>query len=161
VCLATACESRPAPAAPAGGGPHFSIPAALEASIALIDSDLRPVPIINESAGAWLRRQIKGVVLDSALPSGVRAQCCGADRIVHWSTEWMPDPASSHDVRVAAAILIHEARHAEGYRHSCPDQRRDRTFDEGGPWAVHATWLRHAGDERTADSITVWDIGCR
>ena len=125
----------------------LTVPSVLAPSLALIDSDPRPVAMIHEVAGTWIRRQVRGVVLDETLPASVRAQCCGADRIIHWSTGWLPDLASAHDIRVAAAILMHEARHAEGFAHSCPDQRRDRTFAEGGPWAVQATWLRHAGDD--------------
>jgi len=161
LCVTASCEMRSAsPTSPASVMPTFSVPGVLARSLALIDSDPRAVPFLNDAAGPWLRRNVRGVVLDGSLPDGARAQCCGSDRLIRWSTGWLPDPDNPHDVRVAAAILIHEARHAEGYSHSCPDHRRDRTFAEGGAWAVHSAWLRHAGDETTANSIATADIGC-
>jgi hypothetical protein len=149
------------PTAPGSVDAGFVVPDILAPSLALIDADDRPVEFLNEAGGPWIRRTVRGVVLDANMPAGVRAQCCGSDRLIHWSTGWLPNPSSPHDVRVAAAILVHEARHAQGYRHTCPDQRRDRTFDEGGAWAVHAAWLRHMGDNATANSISTLDIGCQ
>jgi hypothetical protein len=136
------------------------VPDFLAAAVALIDSDTRPVPLLGEAAGPWLRRNVRGLVIDTSLPANVRARCCGSDRMIRWSTGWLPDPGSPHEVRLAAAIIMHEARHAEGYTHTCPDSRRDRTIEEGGAWAVHATWLRHMGDLTTAGSIERADIGC-
>ena len=158
---AAGCAGAPSPLAPNAVFATFDAPPFLASSIALIDADDRPIPIVGEAAGTWLRRTVRGVIMDPDLPADVRAQCCGPDRLIRWSTGWQPDPDRADDARIAAAILLHEARHAEGYRHTCPDQRRDRTFDEGGAWAVHAAWLRHMGDAVTADSITASDIGCR
>jgi hypothetical protein len=148
------------PIAPDAGSDDWIVPEVLKPAVALIDSDDRAAPFLGEPAGVWLRRVVRGVQIDSSLPAHVRAQCCGSDRMIRWSTGWLPDVNRPDDVRVAAAILVHEARHAQGYRHTCPDQRRDRTFNEGGAWAVQAAWLRHMGDHRTADSITAADIGC-
>jgi hypothetical protein len=162
ILVAAGCSAGAAsPTAPGNVETEFMMPSVLAASQALIDADERPVEFLDEAGGPWMRRTVRGVVLDSTMPAGVRAQCCGSDRLIHWSTGWLPNPSSPHDVRVAAAILVHEARHAEGYRHTCPDQRRDRTVDEGGAWAVHAAWLRHMGDNATANSITTLDIGCQ
>lgn len=158
----SACDARDkSPIAPSWKFADTSVPHVLRPSLALIDLDERPLPFVGEPPGNWFRRTVRGVQIDHSLPANVRAQCCGSDLVIRWSPGWMPDPANPDDVRVAAAILIHEARHAEGYRHTCPDQRRDRTFDEGGAWAVQASWLRHMGDDRTADSIASLDIGCK
>lgn len=137
------------------------VPDALAPSVALIDADTRVVPFLDEAAGTWFRRHVRGIRLDPSLPTNVRAQCCGPDRLIRWSTSWLPDPGDSRDAQVAAAILIHEARHAQGYLHSCADQRRDRTFGEGGAWALQSAWLRHRGDVATADLIVNFDIGCK
>ena len=162
ILVASGCSAGAAsPTAPGSVDAEFVVPDVLVASLALIDADDRPVEFLNEAGGPWIRRTVRGVVLDSNMPAGVRAQCCGSDRLIHWSTGWLPNTSSPHDVRVAAAIMVHEARHAQGYRHTCPDQRRDRTFDEGGAWAVHAAWLRHMGDPATANSISTLDIGCQ
>jgi len=156
---AAACSWANGPSAPTTGA--LVVPDVLAPSMALLDKDSQPLPYVGEPAGVWVRRLINGIVLDDTLPAGVRAQCCGADRLVRWSTAWLPDPSSHDDVRVAAALLLHEARHAEGYPHSCPDERRDRTVEEGGAWAVHAAWLELAGDVRMAQTIRALDIGCR
>ena len=162
VPLTSACRLATSPLAPspAGPGDPLVVPEFLAPSVAVIDSDSRPVPILDEAAGPWLRRVIRGVVVDPTLPAHVRAQCCTRDGIVRWSTGWRPDPDDPRDVRLAAAILIHEGRHAQGFPHSCPDSRRDRTYEEGGAWALHAAWLRHIGEHATADSILASDIGC-
>lgn len=158
----SACGSVSSPTAPEPvSAGEWVVPDVLTASLALIDSDTRPVPVIGRPAGAWLRETVRGVRIDASLPSHVRAQCCGSDRMIQWSAAWLPNPNNADDVRIAAAILVHEARHAEGFRHTCPDQRRDRSFEEGGAWAVHSAWLRHMGDNHTADSIATSDIGCR
>ncbi len=155
------CRTASNPAAPDRVDTHFAVPDFLAPSLALIDADTRPVPMLNEPGGVWLRRVTRGVVVDAALPVTVRAQCCRADGLIRWSTGWTPDVDNPRDVRLAAAILIHEGRHGEGFRHTCPDNQRDRTFEEGGAWALHATWLRHMGDQATAESIATYDIGCR
>lgn len=160
VWVAGCSGSRTNPAGPERVDLEWSVPEALVPSLELIDSDPRAVPIVNEVAGAWFRRVVRGVAIDSTLPVHVRARCCGSDRIVRWGTGWIPDPSNPVEVRLAAAILIHEARHAEGYLHTCPDGRRDRTAAEGGAWAVHAAWLRHMGDDATAGTILASDIGC-
>lgn len=156
------CEARgsASPLAPAAVLAPLVVPSELAPALALIDSDERRAPFLDDTAGAWFRRHVRGVQIDASLPSNIRAQCCGPDRIIHWSTGWFPDPDNPGDVRAAAAILIHEARHAQGFPHSCPDHRRDRTYDEGGAWAVHSAWLRHMGDQATAESIATYDIGC-
>ena len=176
VCLAAAIGLAPfvlsgcgasspvEPSASAAGGvataEGFIVPGVLTKSIALIDSDAGVIPLIGQPTGVWLRSTVRGVVIDPSLPHEVRAQCCDRNGFIHWSTGWLPDPSDADDVRIAAAIIVHEARHAEGYVHTCPDGRRDRSFEEGGAWAVHAEWLRRMGDIRTADSITMRDIGC-
>jgi hypothetical protein len=159
--LVAACSGVSNPAGPGDVPASFSVPDFLIPSLELIDSDPRAVPMLDEPAGPWLRRVARGVIVDTTLPSHVRAQCCRSDRLIRWSTGWIPDVNNPRDVRIAAAILIHEGRHGEGFLHTCPDQQRDRTFDEGGAWALHATWLRHGGDVATADSIARSDIGCR
>lgn len=161
--IATGCAASGNPLHPdrIDAAATFDVPAFLLPSLALLDADDRPIPIVGEAAGTWLRRTVRGVVVDPSIPPSVRAQCCGADRRIRWSTGWSPDPHNPDDARLAAGILLHEARHAEGYRHTCPDQRRDRTMDEGGAWAVHAAWLRHMGDAVTAETIALFDIGCR
>jgi hypothetical protein len=143
------------------GSTPLVVPDVLVKSIELIDNDTGIVPQIGEPTGIWLRKAIRGIVIDPGLPREVRAQCCGKGRVIHWSTGWLPDPSNPDDVRIAAAIIVHEARHAEGYPHTCPDGRRDRSFEEGGAWAVQAEWLRRMGDVRTANAIAALDIGCR
>lgn len=155
------CGAASNPVGPDSVATHFDVPGFLAPSLALIDADTRAVPMLNEPAGTWLRRVARGVVVDATLPATVRAQCCRSDRLIRWSTGWTPDVDNPRDVRLAAAILVHEGRHGEGFRHTCPDNQRDRTFEEGGAWALHATWLRHMGDATTADSIAAYDIGCR
>jgi hypothetical protein len=139
----------------------FVVPRELAPSLALIDSDPGIVAFLGEPAGTWLRRHVRGVRVEPALPANVRARCCEGDLLIQWSTGWFPDLANPKDVRAAAAILLHEARHAQGFLHTCPDQRRDRTYGEGGAWAVQSAWLRHMGDTTTAASIETFDIGCR
>jgi hypothetical protein len=158
--LAGACQAV-GPLAPDSLPAEFVVPTALGPALALLDSDPRPVPLLGLPAGAWVRNRVRGIVIDHDLPAAVRARCCEEDRMIHWSTGWLPDPQNVDDVRFAAAIIMHEARHAEGYRHTCPDARRDRTVEEGGAWAVHAAWLQHAGDTATAGMILAADIGCR
>src|SRR5690606_11837773 len=69
VPLTSACRLATSPLAPspAGPGDPLVVPEFLAPSVAVIDSDSRPVPILDEAAGPWLRRVIRGVVVDPTL----------------------------------------------------------------------------------------------
>jgi hypothetical protein len=57
-------------------------------------------------------------------------------------------------------LLLHEARHAEGYRHTCPNEANDRTLEEGGANAVELLWLEHVGQHDAAAILQRSRIGC-
>jgi hypothetical protein len=138
--LLSACAASPV--APSQQ-PAFYYPPALQPVIALIDRDPWIHPLIGEPAGVWVRRYVRGIEIDPSLlnvPHG--AQYHWERRVILWSPREL-DTEFEWRIMELAGLLLHEARHGEGYRHTCPDGIRDRSMNEGGAFAVQILWLEH------------------
>jgi hypothetical protein len=124
--------SAPGPAPTQSADPH------IEAALSLILTTPAPLPWTGGSAAAWWAHTgVTGIKVQSLSADGsIRAQCCTGGEITVDPTSLTLTPVE------LAAVLMHEARHAEGYRHTCGSM--DQSFAEGGAWAVSAMayeWL--------------------
>jgi hypothetical protein len=132
------CAVSPLAPAPSAPAPTQSSDPHIEAALNLILTTSKPLPWTGGSgADWWAHTGVTGIKVQSLSADGsIRAQCCTDGEITL-------DPASLTLTPVElAAVLMHEARHAEGYRHTCGSM--DQSFAEGGAWAISAMtyeWL--------------------
>jgi hypothetical protein len=137
--MSVGCSSPAAPSVPEYG-------VAVDARVANAWALARTMP-----AAAWTKGQSVAVWLDRLpvvalevrqLPSGISGQYDIAKRTIVVNVDVL-----ASDTAVIAATLLHEARHAEGYDHTCGGN--DRTFNEMGAWAVNALALELLGRDAT------------
>lgn len=64
---------------------------------------------------------------------------------------WVHPNSLSMHVDEIAAFLVHELRHADGYRHDCSGNR-DKEFGVG-PWSVHIMMLEYFGITGSAEFL--------
>lgn len=147
--ILSACSSPIAPTA--------ARPPELDAVFAFMDADPWVHPLLGEPIGLWVRRQLAGVSIhiDPSLSGDVGARANMKTRELFWQPNTL-------QVR-SASMLLHEARHFQGYRHTCGDfdLAGDRTMDEAGPYAVQIVYLEHAGEPSLAHWLRETYIGCR
>jgi len=121
-----------------------------------------PFPWTSKALYPWLVSAIGGISFDS-IQGGY---CCSPARVIHLNgtsnncalaggttTRWI---ASGMPCGLDAllAVIVHEARHSEGYAHTCG--ANDNTIDELGAWAVEYYMLRWLG-EHTGTFLTPSD----
>lgn len=155
--LLSACTSSPiGPSAQS----TFSYPPELAPVIELIDADPWIHPLIGEPSGQWARRYVRRIELDPALVSeSLRAKYDHGSGVIYWSPQYTP--TNSMSAQILAGLLLHEARHGQGYRHSCPNKAgADRTVEEGGAVAVELAWLEHHALHESAAHLRRSAIGC-
>lgn len=111
----------------------------------------RPLPWTPAPLYRWLTSTIRGIRFrrDIANPF-----CCSPARVINLKTgtadalpsdRWM-DPALGAAVGIhwLMPVIVHEARHADGYPHTCGSN--DRSIEELGGWGVHYHLLRWLGE---------------
>jgi len=140
-------------------GPYLAVPPALQSTMTLLDEDAWQHPLLTEPMGAWVRRYVRRMVVDPALPPHVGALWVDATDTLHIR----PDQVPPHlRVSLTASTILHETRHAEGYRHPC--QRNgafvDRALRDGGAFAVEIYYLQHVRETWQAERLQTLYIGC-
>lgn len=97
-----------------------------------------PLPWTDKSLDTWFEHAIHGVDFRS---DSQFSYCCEPGGLIVIQTNNLyvltptDDPSQIWDeVRGLASVLVHEARHNEGYGHTCGT--KDQTVDELGAWGV-------------------------
>lgn len=116
----------------------------------------RPLPWTNQPVYDWLRATIpNGIVIES---SGVSRSCLSCQGPIHIVFTFY-DSLRPTVYYLGHTLFVHEARHANGWRHTCgynAEHRqyvRDRSVAEMGGFGLHyllAYWLGHYSHESTA-----------
>jgi hypothetical protein len=98
----------------------------------------------GKSLFRWFTSNVTGIELADVDNS----YCCEGDRIIvirsavysEFDDVWVSDPDDCFGCGLIGdvGVMLHEARHAEGYLHTCGNY--DQTFEEMGAWAVHRLW---------------------
>lgn len=141
------------PFAPTGAGDAFTYPDILRPAMNALDQDPWIHPLLGEPAGAYVRHNTAGIVMDASMPANIGATFDRDTHLIHWQPRNTPDTMS---VQLLASTILHEARHGAGIRHSC-DNGHDRTFEEGGAFAVQILYLNQ--QQVSADWLRPF-IGC-
>ncbi|RPJ61100.1 MAG: VCBS repeat-containing protein, partial [Acidobacteria bacterium] len=113
-----------------------------------------PLPWTRSSLWDWFRQSVLGIVFTGEPHSW----CCDASGRIHvavgegslllapWGDTFM-DPESGEGLHQFIALLVHEARHANGTSHACAEAADDTTLGEMGAWAAErylfAWWADH------------------
>ena len=113
----------------------------------------RPLPWTELSAYDWLRSVIPdGIVVDSFGLSHSCLKCLGPIHVIYSSYEQLR-PIVGH---LIINLLVHEARHAQGFGHSCGFSTevraftRDKSVAELGGYGVHYSlsyWIANYSNE--------------
>ena len=122
-----------------------------------------PLPWTNRSMLGWFRRAVTGIQFAEVTYS----YCCTRDRdiVIRSQTDmsylsgnhWVGRDELRHGLSSLVGLLAHEARHAEGYPHTCgttEDESTgyidDQTLEEMGAWGVnywYLVWLSEYTDD--------------
>jgi hypothetical protein len=113
----------------------------------------RPLPWTALPVYDWVRATIpQGIVIE---PSGVSYSCLGCAGPIHVAYTFF-DTLRPTVYNLPHTLIVHEARHAEGFRHTCGFNTefraftRDKSVAEMGGFGVHyllAYWIGHHSDE--------------
>jgi hypothetical protein len=108
----------------------------------LIDFDL-PLPWTDLQLFDWFSQAVTGVVFDR---NAEFSRCCDKEGHIVVQTQyllaaqtelWVDSYHGGAGVASLLGMLVHEARHAEGFRHLCSKQAgSDLNLGEMGAWAV-------------------------
>ncbi len=106
----------------------------------------QPLPWTKAPLYRWLTTTIRGIRFR---PDITNSFCCNPERVINLAPNsvanvtdrWM-DPAWGAAIGMYGLmpVIVHEARHADGYLHTCGS--KDRTIEELGGWAAHYYLLR-------------------
>ncbi len=147
--LYAGCANPLAPSA------EFTYPRELQPVMALLDADPWIHPLIGEPTGRWVRRHVRAIEMsDRVAPHGALAHF-ESGRVL-WNPAVTPN---TQIVETMVSMLIHEARHLQGFRHTCANNN-DRTIEEAGAYAVQILWLEHYGWLGQANDLRYYKIGC-
>lgn len=134
---------------------RFAFPPELAPVIDHIDADPWIHPLIGKPAGVWMRQHLRGIRMDPSRVGGA---------VYEYKTGWVlwtpTDLPGTIEIDILASIVLHEARHGAGWRHTCRDTRGDRTMEEGGAQALQILWLERNGPHHWATYLRETRIGC-
>lgn len=123
----------------------------------------QPLPWTNKTLYVWYVSAIKGITFRSDIQFSA---CCSpkdimlvrvANNLYLLQTDRWIEPTISGGAQDTIALLVHEARHNEGYTHDCPlnsggtvtPNANDRTIAQLGAWGVEYyffQWLANYAD---------------
>ena len=86
-----------------------------------------PLPWTHRSLYDWFQLDVAGVRIRAGLPNDF---CCEPSRVINLRAVNAPEA----DRWSYLAMMVHEARHIDGFRHSCGG--RDNTIDELGSFGA-------------------------
>lgn len=157
--LASACGQSPFTPSGVEPGAAFVVPAVLQPVMEALDAETWIHPLIGEPMGQWVRRNLAGIVMDDTLPATVGARFDRTTHLLHWQPR---DTPATLTVPSLVGVLLHEARHGQGYLHSCGSAAlsHDRTMEEGGAFAVQILYLEHETLLHEAAFLRRDYIGC-
>jgi hypothetical protein len=110
-----------------------------------------PLPWTNQTLDAWFAHAIKGIAFRD---DGKYSYCCAPGGVIVIQTNNLYVLSARFNevfaaVSSLAALFIHEARHNEGYLHTCSTGARagqnDNTIAELGAWGVEYYFLLWLG----------------
>lgn len=151
VALATGCVQ--APLSPSGA--PFA-PEHFDDALAALDAYDGALAIVDEQPGRYVRSRITRVVFGPCPSDDVALACITREGVVYWSS---PASLVGHDVRYVAGVLVHEARHRDGYPHDCPGGRTDSGLRPGA-YAAQVAWLEASGAQEQYVVAARARIGC-
>ena len=106
----------------------------------------QPLPWTKAPLYRWLTTTIRGIRFRSDITNSF---CCNPERVINLApntvvndTDRWLDPALGAAIGLSGwmPLIVHEARHADGYPHTCGS--KNRTIEELGGWAAHYYLLR-------------------
>jgi hypothetical protein len=121
----------------------------------------QPLPWTKDPLYRWFTKAVRGIRFRADIE---RSSCCGPGRTMNilapnqaitFTDRWV-EPAIGGGLDTFLLLLAHEARHADGYPHTCG--HRDETADELGSWGVQyylARWLAEHSDASFFTSGTI------
>ncbi len=120
----------------------------------------QPLPWTQQPLYDWFVGAVEGVRLSGGF---ALSTCCTegminlkADNLAALTTPRWVDPATGVGLLGLVAVLVHEARHNEGFPHTCGAD--DQTLAELGAWGVQHHLLRLLGDHADPDFFDVPDL---
>ncbi len=93
-----------------------------------------PLPWSSKSLYGWLTSSIRGMRLRGDIETSF---CCDPARTINIQTRNLSAlqfPSDFHWVGTMLVLFVHEARHSDGFPHTCGD--RDNSIRELGAWGV-------------------------
>ena len=113
----------------------------------------RPLPWTKSSLYEWLTRAIRGIRFRDDIKNSF---CCDPGRVINlvasrssvvMTDRWV-EPTLGNGLDVWVLLVLHEARHADGFPHTCGS--KDQTLDELGAWGIQyyvSQWLAQHTDQ--------------
>lgn len=115
----------------------------------------QPLPWTSLQLFDWFVGAIDGIRFRDDIDV---SHCCEPANVINVSVSGTPylaitdrffDPNFSGGLVYSTILFIHEARHNEGFGHTCPDGASDKTIAEMGAWSVQYythIWLAQYSD---------------
>jgi hypothetical protein len=151
VVLCAGCSNPIGPTAAAA--PQY--PDEIRAVVEFLDTDTWRHPLLRgQRLGDYVRQHVTRIVVNPAMPDKWSAVMWPGHPILWWN----PDlTAANVGMDKVASALLHEARHFDGYTHTCGE--KDCTLEEGGAYAVQIAYLEHRNQQGYANELRQQKIG--
>jgi hypothetical protein len=140
----------------AGRG-RLSVDPRLQVVMDYIDRETWIHPMVGKPLGQWVRDHAADLVVSDDVAPYAVAWTLVRERRIAVAPLYITSDAAT--VPLLAAVVLHEVRHLEGYRHGCANGFDD--VDATGAWAVHALYAEHIGHQELSDGINSARIGCK
>ncbi len=120
----------------------------------------QPLPWTKDSLYTWFTSAIRGIRFRADITN---SSCCNPARTINiaatnlvtrYTDRWV-EPAIGGGLDGFVLVLVHEARHSQGYPHTCGS--KDQTPEELGSWGVQyylGKWLAEHTDQQFFTSGT-------
>jgi hypothetical protein len=115
----------------------------------------RALPWTDKQLYDWFIGSIKGIRFREDIQY---SHCCDPANVIDIKdnptmlismTDLWIDPTYNAGLMDTTILLVHEARHNNGFSHTCPDGAMDKTISEMGAWVVQMDleeWIAQYGD---------------